>query len=200
MAKTRGRVTLPSENGFLKETKELMERLGADAIRDSDGTKLSDEIKNLDAKIYTTYFVARGQNEFAKDNMDQCVQLYLMSSFNLADKKTLEIDFMKGYFKEQFKADYDHDPKKWWEVIDRTTGEVVGVEAWTFDREKDLVIIKDAKEFHEYTVSFLVYAVWDSTQMYNHITNDWQDVEHDIPFDARKPKAQQHMLDYIENG
>ena len=40
MNKNKGRVTLPSEENFLKETKELMERWGADAIRDSDGTKL----------------------------------------------------------------------------------------------------------------------------------------------------------------
>ena len=40
MSKTKGRVTLPSESGFLKETKEFMERWGADAIRDSEGTKL----------------------------------------------------------------------------------------------------------------------------------------------------------------
>lgn len=39
MAKTRGRVTLPSESDFLRQTKELMNRWGADAIRDSDGTK-----------------------------------------------------------------------------------------------------------------------------------------------------------------
>ena len=58
MSKTKGRVTLPSESGFLNETKELMERWGADAIRDSDGTKLDKDVKSLDAEIYTTYFVA----------------------------------------------------------------------------------------------------------------------------------------------
>ena len=40
MAKTKGRLTLPSESNFFNETKELMERWGADAIRDSDGTKV----------------------------------------------------------------------------------------------------------------------------------------------------------------
>ena len=54
MAKSKGRVTLPSESNFLSQTKELLERWGADAIRDSDGTKLSDDVKELDAKIYTT--------------------------------------------------------------------------------------------------------------------------------------------------
>ena len=62
MAKTKGRVTLPSEGNFLEQTKEMMERWGADALRDSDGTKLPEEVKALDATIYTTYFVARGHN------------------------------------------------------------------------------------------------------------------------------------------
>ena len=96
MEKYSGNVTLPSESGCLKETEELLERWGADAIRDSDGTKLSDEIKNLDAKIYTTYFVSRGHNDFAKENMEECQQLYLMSKYNLATKESLEISFMEG--------------------------------------------------------------------------------------------------------
>ena len=61
MARTTGRVTLPSEGNFLEETKDIMKRWGADALRDSDGTKLPEEIKNLDAKIYTTYFVEIGR-------------------------------------------------------------------------------------------------------------------------------------------
>ena len=84
MSKTKGRVTLPSESNFLDETKELLERWGADAIRDSDGTKLDRDIKSLDAKIYTTYFVARGHNEFAREHMDECQQLYLMSKRHTA--------------------------------------------------------------------------------------------------------------------
>ena len=79
MSKSKGRVTLPSEGGFLEETKEMMDRWGADALRDSDGTKLPEEIKALDASIYTTYFVARGHNDFARDHMEECQQLYLMS-------------------------------------------------------------------------------------------------------------------------
>ena len=35
------------------------------------------------------------------------------------------------------------------------------------------VVLEHASPFHEYTVSFLAYAVWDPTQMYNHITNNW---------------------------
>ena len=101
MSKTKGRVTLPSEGNFLEETKEMMERWGADALRDSDGTKLPEEVKALDATIYTTYFVARGHNEFAKEHMEECQQLYLMSLRVTAVGDTVEIPFMEGYFDQQ---------------------------------------------------------------------------------------------------
>lgn len=65
-AKTQGRLTLPSEENFYEETLEMKVRLGADAIRDSDGTKLPDDVKNLEGlTVYTTYFTARGDNELS---------------------------------------------------------------------------------------------------------------------------------------
>lgn len=198
MSKTKGRVTLPSESNFLNETKEMLDRWGADALRDSDGTKLDAATKALDAKIYTTYFVARGHNEFAQEHMDECQQMLLMSKHNVATADTVTIDFLDGYYREQVVADYVHDPKKWWEVMDRTTGEVVPVSCWEVDQEKDLVTIKDAAPFHEYTVSFFVYAIWDPTQMYNHITNNWGDKPHDIPFDVRQANSGAFAKDYLK--
>ena len=198
MSKTKGRVTLPSESNFLNETKEMLDRWGADALRDSDGTKLDAATKALDAKIYTTYFVARGHNEFAQEHMDECQQMLLMSKHNVVTENTVTIDFLDGYYREQVVADYVHDPKKWWEVIDRTTGEVVPVSCWEVDQDKDLVTIKDAVPFHEYTVSFFVYAIWDPTQMYNHITNNWGDKPHDIPFDVRQANSGAFAKDYLK--
>lgn len=197
MSHTKGRVTLPSESGFLKQTQEMLERWGADAIRDSDGTKLSSDIKSLDAKIYTTYFVARGHNEFAQEHMDECQQLYLMSKRQTAVSDSLSIRFMDGYFDQQVVPDYIHDPARWWEVIDRTAGTVVPVSQWTVDQENALVSITGAVPFHEYTVSFLVYAIWDPTQMYNHITNNWGDKPHEIPFDVRQCNSGQFAKDYL---
>ncbi|MCD8104210.1 MAG: 1,3-beta-galactosyl-N-acetylhexosamine phosphorylase [Lachnospiraceae bacterium] len=196
MAKRTGRVTLPSEAHFLAETKEIMERWGADALRDSDGTKLDDELKALDAKIYTTYFVARGHNAFAKEHMEECQQLYLMSKRCTAVGEWLKICFMDGYFQEQVIPDYLHAPKRWWEVMDRTTGDVVPTDAWALDMRRHLVTIK-AEPFHEYTVSFLVYAIWDPTQMYNHITNDWGDRPHEIPFDVRQDCSWRFAKEYL---
>ena len=196
--KRKGRFTLPGESNFLDEIKEIMEKWGADAIRDSDGTKLDDEIKKLDTKIYTTYFVARAHNEFAEKHMEECQQLYLMSKFNMAEKNELYIDFLEGYFEEQIKPDYLHDEKVYWEVIDRTSDEIVPVSEWELDKEKNRVHVKNAKPFHEYTVSFLAYMIWDPTQMYNHITNNWGDKPHDIPFDVRQPSSNVFMSDYLK--
>lgn len=196
--KRKGRFTLPGESNFLDEIKEIMEKWGADAIRDSDGTKLDDEIKKLDTKIYTTYFVARAHNKFAEKHMEECQQLYLMSKFNMAGKNELYIDFLEGYFEEQIKPDYVHDEKVYWEVIDRTSDEIVPVSEWELDKEKNRVHVKNAKPFHEYTVSFLAYMIWDPTQMYNHITNNWGDKPHDIPFDVRQPASNVFMSDYLK--
>lgn len=197
MSKTKGRVTLPSESNFLEETKEMLERWGADALRDSDGTKLDDDIKALDAKIYTTYFVARGHNEFAKEHMEECQQMYLMSRHNVACEDPLSIAFMEGYYQEQVIPDYIHDPKKWWEVIDRTTGEVIAPDCWELNEKLHRVTVKNAQPFHEYTVSFLVYAIWDPTQMYNHITNNWGDKPHEIPFDVRQSASGNFAKEYL---
>ena len=196
--KTKGRVTLPSQQNFYEETIELMERWGADAIRDSDGTKLDDELKQLGAKVYTTYFIGRNHNEFIEKHREEITQAYLMSARITAPGDILEIPFMEEYFAEQIQPDYIHDPKEWWEVINRTTGEVVDVNDWVVDEERDVVTLTKATPWHEYTVSFLAYMIWDPTQMYNHITNDWGDVPHDIPFDVRGPNSNQYMQDYLK--
>ena len=91
----RARVTLPTEENFFEETKELMARWGADAIRDSDGTELEKNIMQLPAKVYKTYFVARGHNEFIKGHLEERQQVYLMSKRCVATGDyTLEIELM----------------------------------------------------------------------------------------------------------
>lgn len=198
MGKTIGRVTLPGESDFLDGVKDLLQRWGADAIRDSDGTKLDDAIRSLDVKLYTTYFVARGHNEFALQHLDECQQVYLMSAYTLATKQEVEIDFLKEYFDQQITPDYDHNPKQWWEVIDRTTGEVVHPDNWEIDETQHRVTVENCNAFHEYTVSFLAYILWDPTQMYNHITNNWGDKPHEIPFDVRKPASRKYIMEYLK--
>ena len=52
--------------------------------------------------------------------------------------------------------------------------------------------------FHEYTVGFLADLIWDPTSMYNHLTNNWGDREHQIPFDVRKPHSFEYMYRALE--
>jgi len=136
MGKRTGQLTLPGEENFFEETKELVERLGADAIRDSDGTHLDPKSKTLPVKIYSTYFVARGHNEFAEKHPEECQQFYLMSKPVTAYSSHLELPYMEGFFPKQVSPDFDHDPKKWWELIDRSTGEVVEPSLWSLKTEK----------------------------------------------------------------
>lgn len=197
-AKTQGRLTLPSEENFYEETLEMKVRLGADAIRDSDGTKLPDDVKNLEGlTVYTTYFTARGDNEFAKTVPFEWSRYYLMSDFVTAVGEETLIDFCEDYYADQIAPDYDYDPKEWWEVINRTTGEVVPPENWEVDQSNNIVTIK-TEAFHEYTVTFLAYGVWDPVHMYNHITNDWGNKEKDIPFDVRYPKSSAYVEEQLE--
>ena len=35
--------------------------------------------------------------------------------------------------------------------------------------------------------------------MYNHITNDWGDKPHEIPFDVRKPYSRDYVVEYLKH-
>ena len=121
------------------------------------------------------------------------------SSYTLAKEETLSIAFAKEYVDQQITPDYDHDPKTWWEVIDRTMDEVVNPSSWDVDKASNTVTVQNCTPFHEYTVSFLAYILWDPTQMYNHITNDWGDKPHEIPFDVRKPFSRAYVVQYLKD-
>lgn len=195
---TTGCVTIPTDVGIDKEMQEIIRRWGADAIRDCDGTKLSSDLQNLNLKMYSTYLPTRNDQEWAKSHMDQLQQLYVVSESHIALDSTISIDIMKGFYKEQFRPNTKDDIKKLWEVIDRTTGETVDPSDWDFDYKYETVIVRNAKSFHEYTVSFLVYQIWDPTQMYNHLTNYWGDKPHEMPYDGRHPETFEHMKNYLQ--
>ncbi len=200
----KGRLTLPAELNFIEETKELLDKWGADAIRDSDGTDLDDELMDLGVTNYSKYFVARGDNEFALSHLEETQQLFVQSDYHTAKGTSLTFEFMTGFLDEQIVPDFNHDPKEWWQVHNRTTGELVDVSKWSIDQDELTVTITDTTPFHEYTLNILTYMIWDPTQMYNHITNDWGDKPHEIPFDVRQPNANKHMKDklreWLENN
>ena len=120
--KTTGSFTLPGEAGYEKLTLTLAEKWGADTIRDSDGTQLSPEIVAAGYDIYSTVCLVRSVQPWARKNLEKLQQNFLMSFPLVAERPTLTIDLLKGFFREQFVVNFSDDPKKWWQVIDRTTG------------------------------------------------------------------------------
>ena len=60
--KRMGRVTIPTDLDAVPETLQLMERWGADALRDCDGTEFPKELKDAGAKVYATYYTTRKDN------------------------------------------------------------------------------------------------------------------------------------------
>ena len=159
--RTKGRVTIPTDVDVVPETLELVERLGADAIRDCDGTDYPEELRDVDAKVYSTYYTTRKDNAWAKANPEEIQQMYIMTPFYTAVESELSIHLMNHLYPDMLKVNDHDDIERWWEVIDRTTGEIVPVSQWSYDAGKGDVIIHDAKEFHDYTVSFLAYIMWD---------------------------------------
>lgn len=118
---TRGGFTMPTEVGMEKTVVELSAKWGADAIRDSDGTQLSDDLLALGYEVFSTLCIIRADQTWAGAHREHLQQKYLQSDPVAARANTLEIEIMKGYFAEQFEPDTIHDPAKWWEVVDRTT-------------------------------------------------------------------------------
>lgn len=81
MEKKRGRVTIPTDLNVIPQTLEILEKWGADAVRDCDGTEFPAELKEVDAKVYATYYTTRKDNEWAKAHPEEIQQMYIMTDF-----------------------------------------------------------------------------------------------------------------------
>ncbi len=199
MSDKYGRVTVPTDVDMIEETKEIVKRWGADALRDCDGTSMPDELKSMPVKIYSTYYTTRKDNAWAEANPDEVQQMYLMTEFYTAmEEGELRIPVMKHLYDQQLKPNTIDDIKRWWEVVDRTTGEVVAPDRWNYEEGSREVILAQPERYHDYTVSFLAFIIWDPVHMYNFITNSWENVEHQITFDVRQPKTQQHVIEKLK--
>ena len=189
-----GRVTIPTDLDVVPETLEILKKWGADAIRDCDGTDFPQQLKDADAKIYSTYYTTRKDNAWAKANPDEVQQCYIMTGFYTAPGDTVTIPLMKGISPELKQVNTTDDITRWWEVMDRTTGQPVPPEQWSY---ADGSVTVQAVPFHEYTVSFLAYLIWDPVHMYNATTNGWTNFEHQITFDVRQPKTHKYSMERL---
>ncbi len=193
----QGRVTIPTDLDVIPETLEIIKKWGADAIRDCDGTDFPDELKGIGAKVYKTYYTTRKDNEWAEKNPDEIQQMYISTSFYTATGNTLSIHLMDNIYPDMLKVNDRDDINRWWEVIDRTTGDVVPVSNWNYDKVSGNVTINNAVPFHDYSVSFLAYIMWDPVHMYNAVTNGWDISKRQITFDVRQPKTKEFSLNRL---
>lgn len=198
MAKTKGGFTLPGEAGYEALTLKMAEKWGADVIRDSDGTELSEEIVQAGYGIYSTICIIREHNEWAKNHPGNLQQSFLMTAPVTANDEVVSVHLMEGFFDGQFVVNDSEESLRYWEVYDRTTEEKLPNGQWCFEKEAGNVVIQKAVPFHNYTVSFLAYRVWEEISMYNHVTNNW-DKEHLVPIDPRKKEARDYLYEWLEN-
>lgn len=197
MLEEKGSFTLPGEAGYEELTLKMADKWGADVIRDSDGTVLSDDIVKAGYGIYSTICIIRDHNEWAREHQDKLQQTFLMTQPVIASEEALTIHLMDNFFDEQFRVNDSEQSVKYWEVYDRTTEEKISAEKWSFDKEAGNVVIQGVTPFHSYTVSFLAYRIWEEISMYNHVTNNWQK-EHLMPIDPRTQEAKDYMYQWME--
>lgn len=190
-----GRVTIPTDVDMVPQTLEVLKLWGADAIRDCDGTEFPAELADTGAKIYATYYTTRKDNAWAEAHPEEIQQCYVMTGFYTAEEGALSIPLLKGISPELMQVNDRDDIGRWWEVMDRTTGEPLSPDAWTY--KDGTVTIEKPAAYHDYTVSFLAYLIWDPVHMYNAVTNDWKDFEHQLTFDVRQPKTREHSKERL---
>ena len=196
----KGRFTIPTDESFVEGTKAIAEKWGADAVRDCDGTRLPKNAGQF-GKVYNTYFVVRGDNDWARKHPEEAQRIFLLSERKLAVGKTTEIEIMKGFLSDEFAPDYTYIGL--WQVYDRTTGEEVPRSDWQADEKSGVVTIENCKEFHEYTVTFLARVTWHPVQIYNYITNEWtceKQLTYDPAFPATKKYIAEHMKKWCEEN
>lgn len=207
MGKRKGGFTLPGESGYEELTLKLAEKWGADVIRDSDGTELSEDIIHAGYGIYSTLCIIRDHNEWAAQNPDKLQQTFLCTAPVTAipdetkdgsRNTSLTIRLMEDFFEEQFAVNDCQASMKYWQVYDRTSNLLISSDNWSYDRENGTVTIQKASSWHKYTVSFLAYRIWEEISMYNHTTNNW-DKEHLMQIDPRYPETREYMIGWLKN-
>ena len=189
----QGRFTIPADAAFAEESLKIAKKWGADAVRDCDGTALPDNPERF-GKVYNTYFVVRGDNDWARKHPEEAQRIFLLSERNLATENTLKIEIMKGFLGDEFSPDYTYP--ELWQVFDRTEGEET--KEWSYDEKKRIVTVKNCKPFHEYTVTFLARVTWHPVQIYNYLTNEWT-CEKQLTYDPAFPKTKEYVKEYMES-
>ena len=193
----KGFFTIPGEAGYEALTLKMAEKWGADVIRDSDGTKLSDEILNSGYGIYSTICIIRDHNEWAKKNRDKLQQTFLVTQPKVSPDGAVRFHLLEDFFDQQFEVNASEPAIEYWQVFDRTVNSEVPRENWSYEPDTGDVVVHECVPWHKCTVSFLAYRVWEEISMYNHLTNQW-DKEHLMQIDPIHPESRAYLLNWLE--
>lgn len=188
---TKGRITIPTDESFVEGTRKVAQLWGADAVRDCDGTCLPDNPGQF-GKVYNTYFIVRGDNEWGRKHPEETHRTFLMSERVTATTDSVEISVVKGFLPEQIVPDYDNIT--YWQVFDRTTNREV--KEFDVDRKNGKVTVHNAIEFHEYTVNFMAKVTWHPVQIYNYLTNNWT-CEKQLMYDPAFPHTREYIKEFM---
>lgn len=190
----KGFVTIPTDSTFVEGTKKYIEKWGADAVRDCDGVTLPENVKDFGCDVYKAYFIVREDHEYAKKHPEFLQSVALITDPVVAHEKNIEVDLLKNLYHESL-AINEYKKERFWQVYDRTTGKLHS--DWEYIGN-NIVKIKNALKFHEYTISFFARNIWDPVQIYNYNSNNWKDVPIDLDLDPIYPEALSHMLERME--
>ena len=195
MRKERGNFTIPGEAGYEQLTLHLAEKWGADVIRDSDGTQLSDEIIHAGYGVYSTVCPIRDHNAWLIEHPQMQQQAILVTMPMLAEESEITISLLKDFFSGQFRVNDSEKLQTYWQVFDRTTGQEVPRDQWEY--HAGTVRVHGVEKWHRYTVSFFAYRIWEEISMYNHMTNGWEK-EHLMQIDPIHEAAQDYLLQWMD--
>ncbi len=190
-----GSFTMPAETGYEHLTLELADRWGADAIRDCDGVRLPRALLDAGLDVYATICIIRDHNAFIAAHPHYRQQTILESRRTLSMGTQVTIALLDGYSTAQFAVNDDAISR--WQVHDRTTGALLDPRVWSYDTGSQTVTIEESVPYHEYSVNFFAFRIWEEINMYNHLTNDWKS-EPLGQLDPRYPEVREYLRSWLE--
>ena len=194
---TAKRITLPTEKDGATAALELIRRWGADAVRDCDGTALPDDLLELGLDVYSTICLVRADEQWTRAHPEYWPMKYLSTNAVPAFGETLEIPLLERLHPLKYEIRADLATPRLWQVMDRTGDLPVPHGEWVYDPAAKSVRILGACPGHLYSVSFLATVAWDTTSMYNHLTNGWNR-ERVRSVDPYHPEVWNHLFDYFD--
>ena len=192
-----GGFTIPGESSYEELTLDLARRWKADVIRDSDGTELSPELLKTGMEVYSTICIIRDHNEYALQHPGFQQQTILESRPSIARSRSLEIDLLSGYSREQFSVNTSAESVRLWQVFDRTAGKELPASSWSYDEASGKLSIDGTVPYHVYSADFFAWRIWEEISMYNHVTNGWTK-EHLMQLDPRYPEVRRYLCDWLD--